>query len=95
MKGIDLEVPKGSVYVFLGRNGAGKTTTIRIVFDDKIPEDLSVPGLLKRESFGHEVSVTVKDFKKEMLDEISNSYKPKTCEVLTLTVEDIFVAMVG
>ncbi len=31
VKGIDLEVPKGSVYVFLGRNGAGKTTTIRML----------------------------------------------------------------
>jgi len=28
---LDLQVPKGSVYVFLGRNGAGKTTTIRML----------------------------------------------------------------
>ncbi len=27
--GIDLEVPSGSVYGFLGPNGSGKTTTIR------------------------------------------------------------------
>jgi ABC-2 type transport system ATP-binding protein len=27
--GLDLRVPRGSVYGFLGRNGAGKTTTIR------------------------------------------------------------------
>jgi ABC-2 type transport system ATP-binding protein len=31
VKSLDLQVPKGSVYVFLGRNGAGKTTTIRIL----------------------------------------------------------------
>jgi ABC-2 type transport system ATP-binding protein len=29
--GLDLNVPRGSVYGFLGRNGAGKTTTIRML----------------------------------------------------------------
>ena len=29
--GIDLRVPMGSVYGFLGRNGAGKTTTIQML----------------------------------------------------------------
>ncbi|MEI6915296.1 MAG: ABC transporter ATP-binding protein, partial [Armatimonadota bacterium] len=30
---LNLKVPVGSVYAFLGRNGAGKTTTIRILLD--------------------------------------------------------------
>lgn len=29
--GLDLEVPKGSIYGFLGQNGAGKTTSIKIL----------------------------------------------------------------
>lgn len=29
--GLDLHVPRGSIYGFLGRNGAGKTTTIRML----------------------------------------------------------------
>ena len=29
LKGVDLEVPTGSIFGFLGRNGAGKTTTIK------------------------------------------------------------------
>ncbi len=29
LDGLDLRVPKGSVFSFLGRNGAGKTTTIK------------------------------------------------------------------
>lgn len=29
LKGVDLEVPGGSIFGFLGRNGAGKTTTIK------------------------------------------------------------------
>jgi ABC-2 type transport system ATP-binding protein len=29
--GLDLRVPRGSIYGFLGRNGAGKTTTIKVL----------------------------------------------------------------
>ena len=29
--GLDMHVPRGAVYGFLGRNGAGKTTTIRML----------------------------------------------------------------
>ncbi len=31
LAGLDLQVPKGSIYGFLGRNGAGKTTTIKVL----------------------------------------------------------------
>lgn len=31
LAGLDLEVPRGSIYGFLGRNGAGKTTTIKLL----------------------------------------------------------------
>ena len=31
LRGLDLQVPAGSIYGFLGRNGAGKTTTIKIL----------------------------------------------------------------
>jgi ABC-2 type transport system ATP-binding protein len=33
LSGLDLTVPQGSIFGFLGRNGAGKTTTIRILMD--------------------------------------------------------------
>lgn len=35
--GIDLRVPVGSVYGFLGRNGAGKTTTIQMLMGMLMP----------------------------------------------------------
>ena len=31
LRGLNMQVPAGKVYGFLGRNGAGKTTTIRII----------------------------------------------------------------
>jgi ABC-2 type transport system ATP-binding protein len=31
VEGLDLDVPQGSVFAFLGRNGSGKTTTIRML----------------------------------------------------------------
>jgi len=31
LRGLDLDVPAGSIFGFLGRNGAGKTTTIKIL----------------------------------------------------------------
>jgi ABC-2 type transport system ATP-binding protein len=31
LRGLDLQVPKGSIQGFLGRNGAGKTTTIKVL----------------------------------------------------------------
>ncbi|MCA9736832.1 MAG: ATP-binding cassette domain-containing protein, partial [Gemmatimonadetes bacterium] len=30
LRGLDLNVPEGSVYGFLGPNGSGKSTTIRM-----------------------------------------------------------------
>ena len=33
VRGLDLNVPEGSIYGFLGPNGAGKSTTIRLLLD--------------------------------------------------------------
>ncbi len=44
LRGLDLRVPAGSIFGFLGRNGAGKTTTIKTLI-----------GLLRADSGGAEV----------------------------------------
>jgi ABC-2 type transport system ATP-binding protein len=38
LQGLDLDVPEGSVYGFIGQNGAGKTTTLRILAGLLVPD---------------------------------------------------------
>ena len=47
--GIDLDIPRGSIYGVLGPNGAGKTTTIRML------TTLSSPDAGTAHVFGHDV----------------------------------------
>lgn len=39
LKGVDLDVPEGAIYGFLGRNGAGKTTTIKLLLGLLKPDE--------------------------------------------------------
>jgi ABC-2 type transport system ATP-binding protein len=55
LNGVDLEVPKGSIFGFLGRNGAGKTTTIKTLL-----------GLLK--ASGGRCEVLGMDVRKGVMD---------------------------
>lgn len=47
LSGLDLRVPRGSVFGLVGRNGAGKTTTIRCMLDLLRPDagDIAVLGM--------------------------------------------------
>src|SRR5271165_282752 len=47
LAGLNLEVPAGSIFAFLGRNGAGKTTTVRLLMGLLKPDcgDARVFGL--------------------------------------------------
>ena len=38
LRGLDLQVPAGSIFGFLGRNGAGKTTTIKVLLGMARPD---------------------------------------------------------
>jgi ABC-2 type transport system ATP-binding protein len=38
VRGLDISVPRGSIYGFLGRNGAGKTTTIKMLLGMVAPD---------------------------------------------------------
>ncbi len=45
---LSLEVPRGSVYGFIGPNGSGKTTTLRVIMHILLPDDGIVEVLGKR-----------------------------------------------
>lgn len=67
---------------------------IRLIFEDKIPNTISFPELLKKEMLGHEVVLTVKDYTPDVLKKL-DEFNPKSTEVLDFTLEDIFVSLVG
>ena len=45
LNGLDMRVPSGSIWGFLGRNGAGKTTTIKLLMGILKPDSGSVSVL--------------------------------------------------
>src|SRR6187549_3360063 len=47
LRGLDLQVPSGSIFGFLGKNGAGKTTTIKVLLG------MSRPTRGEAHVFGH------------------------------------------
>jgi ABC-2 type transport system ATP-binding protein len=55
VNGIDLEVPRGSVFGFLGPNGSGKTTTIRVMLGlaDATGGHVRVLGEAMPDAFDH------------------------------------------
>ncbi|MFA5393917.1 MAG: ABC transporter ATP-binding protein [Candidatus Ratteibacteria bacterium] len=67
---------------------------IRLIFENKVPDDVSFPGLLKKELVGHELVLTVKDYAPDALKSLAR-FNPKSTEVLDLNLEDIFVSLVG
>ena len=62
--GLDLEVPQGSIFGFLGRNGAGKTTTIKILMNMLKPTAGTV------EVLGHDPELLILDEPASGLDVI-------------------------
>jgi ABC-2 type transport system ATP-binding protein len=59
VSGLDLEIPRGSIYGLLGPNGSGKTTTIRMIMGILGPDEGSVtlldgePGDARRQRVGY------------------------------------------
>ncbi|MBU0534208.1 MAG: ABC transporter ATP-binding protein [Candidatus Omnitrophica bacterium] len=67
---------------------------IRLIFEDKVPKSVVFPNILKKETSGHEMIFTVKDFGPETLKSFTK-FNPKNTEVLDLNLEEIFIALVG
>lgn len=63
---------------------------IRLIFEDKIPDNFTFPEILKKETIGHELILHVKNHSEELMKKISG-LNPKTTEITNLSIEDIFV----
>ena len=57
LRGLDLQVPTGSIFGFLGRNGAGKTTTIKVLLGMARPTsgEARVFGMSPRDAHGVDI----------------------------------------
>ena len=73
---LSLDVPKGSIYGFLGQNGAGKTTTIRMVMSIFHPDEGTISVL------GHPDAAEVKDRLGYLPEEKGLYKKMKTAEIV-------------
>lgn len=52
LKGLDMDVPKGSIFGFAGQNGAGKTTTMKIILGLLKPDSGTVTVCGKKVRYG-------------------------------------------
>lgn len=57
LKGINLQIPSGTIYGFLGPNGAGKTTTIRLIMDIYKPDEgeITIDGIPPGDKVQHRI----------------------------------------
>ncbi len=68
---------------------------IRMIFENNPPIDIKIDGIQEIKTDGHEVLITTKDFKENTLNILKGKYSPKSLNVIDLSLEDIFVALVG
>jgi len=66
---------------------------LRLIFEDRVPENISLPNILSREVLGHTLSLVVKDYNPTTLHSLS-PYNPKNIEVFDLNLEEIFISLV-
>ena len=68
---------------------------IRMIFENNPPKEMNIDGMLQAKIDGHEALITVKDFKEDILKTMNEKYSPKSIDIINLSLEDIFVALVG
>ncbi|WP_170074786.1 ABC transporter ATP-binding protein [Paraclostridium dentum] len=83
LKGIDLEIDKGSIVGYIGPNGAGKSTTVKIIL-----------GLVKGytgvvEVFGEDISIGDEKYKKRI------GYVPEMAEVYECLTSREYLTFIG
>jgi len=99
--GLDLKVPRGSVYGFLGRNGAGKTTTVKTLLGLLRPSAGSAEvlgydvnrdliAILERTGFVPENKMLFGSLTPEQIVRFNQGYFPKWSNELTARYAELF-----
>ncbi|MGA2077636.1 MAG: ABC transporter ATP-binding protein [Terriglobia bacterium] len=99
--GLDLKVPRGSVYGFLGRNGAGKTTTVKTLLGLLRPSAGSAEvlgydirrdliAILERTGFVPENKTLFSGLTPAQLVHFNQGYFPKWSSELVARYADLF-----
>jgi len=99
--GLDLNVPRGAVYGFLGRNGAGKTTTIKTLLGLTHPSGGSAQvlgfdirkdtiAILERTGFVSETKQLFDSLTPAQLVRFNRGYFPKWSDALAARYADLF-----
>jgi ABC-2 type transport system ATP-binding protein len=68
---------------------------IRMIFPNNPPKEIRTNGMLAVKTDRHEALVTVKGFNEETLNFLKTKYSPRSIDIIDLSLEDIFVALVG
>ena len=63
---------------------------MRVIFDDAVPEELYIAGVISRKDSGREMVITVADWN-EQKQAYLETCKPKECVDIPLNLEDMFV----
>lgn len=101
LDGLNLSVPRGAVYGFLGRNGAGKTTTIKTLLGLVRPSGgaAQVLGLdirkdhvaiLERTGFVSETKILFESLSARQLIRFNRGYFPKWSDALAERYAELF-----
>jgi ABC-2 type transport system ATP-binding protein len=101
LDGLNLSVPRGAVYGFLGRNGAGKTTTIKTLLGLVHPSGgaAQVLGLdirkdhlaiLERTGFVSETKILFESLSARQLIRFNRGYFPKWSDALAERYAELF-----
>jgi len=71
-----------------------RTKRLRLIFDGQVPAQVSIPGMLSTHRHEHELVVTTQSFDDAALQS-ARATGASSIEVLDLSLEDIFVEVVG
>ncbi len=67
---------------------------LTLTFNDNIPPDIKLDGTINYKSIGRQAYITIREHSDQIIAQ-TKQYQPQTIQVEDLSLEDIFIALVG